>query len=415
MNQKAKTQTHMKVQRKQNDSEGIHIHSDYTSVKRKAKSKAKAKAKVYKKDGTLVVPQQLNRDAATILMGVLYAARVARPDLLRATQALASYLHTWTDECNDGLFRLMCYVWFTLHHRQICWIGDDINDIGIGVSADANFAGCPRTLRSTSGAHVAMEGYNTFFSIAGSSNRQTRTCNCTAEAELVAADNACTRYMCPMLDICDLFLPQNYPARFWEDNTACMQIITSGRNKQLRSLSRCHGLSIRSLHEKLGNVETNVGAHIRYQRSEWMAADIYTKAFAEKAKWLAAVENIGVMPPKLFKKAITRRKERFAIIAKEETSLAANLRPGKAKRITQEKQKGLEACKGTMVWDRHLYETPAISKAEMEDIDIYADMCMEADPKKEQDGWTGLPCAALTSNTSKPTDSKLRNTYQKTW
>lgn len=153
---------------------------------REAKGKAKAKAKAKNAHETdSPPPNYLNRDAATVLMGVLYAARMARPDLLRATQALASALHSWTRDCDQQLYRLMCYVSHTLHHRQICWIGDSFNDLGPGCSADANFAGCPRTLRSTSGAHVAIEGPNTLFSIAGCSARQTRTCNCTAESELM--------------------------------------------------------------------------------------------------------------------------------------------------------------------------------------------------------------------------------------
>ncbi len=62
------------------------------------------------------------------------------------------------------------------------------------------------------------------------------------------------------------------------------------------------------MHGKLGNADTNIGAHIRYQRSEWMAADIYTKAFTEKRKVQAAVESIGVMLEKLVKKQLNAEK-----------------------------------------------------------------------------------------------------------
>lgn len=182
------------------------------------------------------------------------------------------------------MYRLMCYIQHTLHHRQVCWIGDPINNISVGISADADFAGCPRILRSTSGCHAAMEGPCTSFSIAGCSQKQTRVCNCSAESELVAADTALKKYLAPLLDDCDHTLPKGYKSCLWEDNSACMQIIISWRNKQLRSISRCHGLSIRSTHEKLGNVESSIGAHIRYLRSEWMPADIYTKHFTDKKK-----------------------------------------------------------------------------------------------------------------------------------
>ena len=45
--------------------------------------------------------------AASVLMKILYAARMARFDLLKAIQALACRIHRWTKWCDKALFRLV--------------------------------------------------------------------------------------------------------------------------------------------------------------------------------------------------------------------------------------------------------------------------------------------------------------------
>ena len=65
----------------------------------------------------------------------------------------------------------------------------------------------------------------------------------------------------------------------------------------MRQLGRNHGLSVRRLHNHLGNEETKDDTRLVYTRSEWMAADIYTKQFAEKDKWLKACELVNIIDP----------------------------------------------------------------------------------------------------------------------
>ena len=62
--------------------------------------------------------------AAKVIMKVFYAARVCRPDLLRAITFLACTMTKWSADCDRRLHRLMCYVKSTAHHVQVGWIGD---------------------------------------------------------------------------------------------------------------------------------------------------------------------------------------------------------------------------------------------------------------------------------------------------
>ena len=56
--------------------------------------------------------------AAKVLMKILYAARYARFDLLRAVCVLAQHVSKWTRECDAKLYRLICYINSSYHIRM---------------------------------------------------------------------------------------------------------------------------------------------------------------------------------------------------------------------------------------------------------------------------------------------------------
>ena len=107
--------------------------------------------------------------AASVLMKLLYAARIARFDLLRSINALARNVTKWTKDDDARLYHLMCYVNSTLSLKIIGWIGDKIEDLSLELFADADFAGCAQTLKSTSGSHLQVQGKFTRFPLAGGS------------------------------------------------------------------------------------------------------------------------------------------------------------------------------------------------------------------------------------------------------
>ena len=121
--------------------------------------------------------------AASVLMKLLYGARIARFDLLRQVNRLARNAHRWTDSDDRGLRRLMCYVHHTKHWRTVGWVGDPMDDVRLALYADADFAGCVDSLRSTSGGHLNIQGPNTRFPLSGSSKRQGCVSHSTPEAE----------------------------------------------------------------------------------------------------------------------------------------------------------------------------------------------------------------------------------------
>ena len=77
--------------------------------------------------------------AASILMKLLYAARICRFDLLRSINNLARKITKWTKK-EDALLHQ------SKHHLMIGWVGDSLGDSSIGLFADADCAGCRRKL-----------------------------------------------------------------------------------------------------------------------------------------------------------------------------------------------------------------------------------------------------------------------------
>ena len=64
--------------------------------------------------------------ASRVLMKILFAARMARWDLLRATRSLASRVTKWSRDCDTALHKLVCYINSSLDIRMQGFIEDTI-------------------------------------------------------------------------------------------------------------------------------------------------------------------------------------------------------------------------------------------------------------------------------------------------
>ena len=120
-------------------------------------------------------------------MKLRFAARMARFDLLRAVQGLASRVTKWSLDCDKALRRLMCYVQSTLHYKMSGFVGDSIDKCNLWLFADSDHAG-EHDNRSTSGAFLALVGPNTYFPLSAFSKKQTSAALSSTEAEVVCAN-----------------------------------------------------------------------------------------------------------------------------------------------------------------------------------------------------------------------------------
>ena len=160
--------------------------------------------------------------------------------------------------------------------------------------ADADLAGCAETQRSTSGAHLTMKGPNSDFPIMGRSGRQGSCASSTPEAELVSGHTAVKNVLIPAMDLWQTILLSGLRGVFHEDNTAMIRVVQMNQNPTVKHLNRVHGIAISFLHDQLASSSSKSDCDLIYTDSKEMAADIYTKAFTDAAKWSEVCGHIGV-------------------------------------------------------------------------------------------------------------------------
>ena len=231
--------------------------------------------------------------AASVLMKLLYAARIARFDLLRSINSLARNVTKWSTSDDAKLHHLMCYVNSTLSMKMIGWVGDNIKDLSLALYADADFAGCAQSLRSTSGSHLHVQGKHTRFPLAGGSKRQGCVSHSTPEAEIVAADTALRTLGIPAISIWRIIANRYPQLLFHDDNQGMIGVVRSGRNPTMRHMERTHGISIASLHEHFKRDHFV----LIYEITAKMAADIHTKGFKNPLAWKRACMLINLLEP----------------------------------------------------------------------------------------------------------------------
>ena len=89
---------------------------------------------------------------------------------------------------------------------MVGWVGDPIKNLELHLFADAGFAGCSATQRSTSGLHLRMQGAHACFPLGGVSKRQSCVSHSAPEAEMAAADFTLRHSGLPAMVVWDVVL-----------------------------------------------------------------------------------------------------------------------------------------------------------------------------------------------------------------
>jgi hypothetical protein len=270
----------------------------YLEAAKKDKSSLKYAATPFLDDDRLPTVDEADRGAlqpiaSSILMKILYAARMARFDLLKAVSSLAKKVTRWNSNCDKQLHRMICYINSSLDLRLKGHIGDPSDQLALSLYSDADFAGDKESSRSTTGIFLALTGPNTFFPLNGVSKKQTCVSHSTPEAEIVAANAAVRLEGLPALQLWDILMNRKIQATLLEDNQATLQILRSGKNPALRHISRTHRVNMAWISDVFRKCD-QMG--IKYCSTSEQAADIMTKGFTNPITWNRAISLIGLRP-----------------------------------------------------------------------------------------------------------------------
>ena len=145
-----------------------------------------------------------------------------------------------------------------------------MSDVYLKVYADADFAGCKKSAKSTSGVFLCLCGPNTWVPLAAISKKQGCVSHSTPEAELVAFDLAIRAEGLPGLTIWETILDRKVKLIFEEDNQTAITVLKNGYSPALRHVGRTHRVCLKWRHERISNNDVEVN----YCLSKRQAADI---------------------------------------------------------------------------------------------------------------------------------------------
>ena len=230
------------------------------------------------------VKGQLLPVAARLVMKLMWLCRTSRPDITFAVNLLAKHITIWTANDDKRAARLIGYLSSTVDLAHFMVINDRLEDLHLALYCDADFAGDNKTMKSTSGFVMALEGKSSFALLSWGSRKQSVISRSTTESEFVSLSGALFAEGLPLLELWQVIHPPMI-LRILEDNSAVIAIIAKGFSQKLRHLAKTHRVNVASTCEA---VNDNDDVLVQHVPTEDQRSDIMTKGLAPQ-KWAHAL------------------------------------------------------------------------------------------------------------------------------
>jgi hypothetical protein len=196
----------------------------------------------------LQLPGLMSDRSASILMGLLYGARMARPDLQYSIIFLSRFCSKWTRQADKMLHQLVGYVKSTLNHELVSTVALG-EQLSLTAFSDADLGGCPLSSRSTSGGvlFATSSSGHTSFPVDWWAKRQCATSTSTADAETAALAKAIRDHVVPTEILLDELYNKQIFASVCDDSKACIQVAKQGYSQALRHCAKTRRINIAQL------------------------------------------------------------------------------------------------------------------------------------------------------------------------
>jgi hypothetical protein len=242
-------------------------------------------------DELLAKPGVFAEHAASLVMKLMYAARMALPNLIVAVGRLASELSRWTAESDRKLRRLYSYVH---NHYDMKLTGTlstrDIDAVTIIAWPDADLNSDSNTSRSHSGCWIELAANGRSFPLTWFSKRQDSTATHTCEAETVSLAT-CLKEAIPMQDLFSVILGRVIPMVIKEDNSAARIACTKGYSPAMRYLKRTQRVCIGFISDTVNEEKNEIS--IEQAQTATHKGDVFTKALGH-ADFHSALARLGM-------------------------------------------------------------------------------------------------------------------------
>ena len=162
-------------------------------------------------DDHLLAPEDFVTKGVCSPVAPNYFIRLVRPDVYWTVNDLARNVTKWNVACDKRLHRLMCYIHHTKNYAMRSFVGDEPKDCKLLLFADASFAGCLSTSKSTSGGVLCLVGPNTFTPISWLCKKQGAVSHSSTEAEIIALDACLRMEALPAQGLWDLVIDVFHP------------------------------------------------------------------------------------------------------------------------------------------------------------------------------------------------------------
>jgi len=228
-------------------------------------------------------------------MSLLYAARMARPDLIQTIVSISRHSADWTKFADSRLEYLMGYVKGSVELEQKSFVAvGAAKNMYLETFVDADLGGDESSSRSTSGGLCRLVDDSTSSSMIVDfwSKRQTATAKSTTGAELVSLGHGIDNHAVPLVELLEAIVNRSVRSVFQEDNMAALLIAKRGYSPAMRMLARHFRCCVASLGEFFSHKENE----LVYCPTAEQRADPLTKGLTALAME-AALRLMGMVMP----------------------------------------------------------------------------------------------------------------------
>jgi hypothetical protein len=228
-------------------------------------------------DEALSSPGKNGRHSASLLMKLLYCARLCRLDCQFAIVSLSRAITKWSALDDRRMEQLFMYMRDT-RDRVLVYKTDssvDPSTLSLVLYCDADHSGSHDTTKSHSGAVIRLESPcgRVSCTLDWGSKMQGATAHSSTEAEVISLSKGMRDLGCPFQELWSLLLGRDVTLQVREDSNPCIACVTSGFSSQLRSLAKHHRVSLAICNELC----IRDGVQLTYISTKDQIADILTK------------------------------------------------------------------------------------------------------------------------------------------